>query len=77
MDETMANLQRDIAKLVRHAYSAADTATREVMGINAFLEALPRPALQMKLYVIKERPCTLQEAVAHVYVVVRGSKGRK
>ena len=51
-DETMANLGRDIAKLVPQAYPKADTATREVIGINAFLEALPRPASEMKLHLI-------------------------
>ena len=40
-DESMGDLGRDIAKLVRLAYPTADTATREVIGINAFLEALP------------------------------------
>lgn len=64
-DESMANLGRDIAKLVRLAYPAADPATREVIGINAFLEALPGPASEMKLHVIKGRPRSLQEAVAH------------
>ena len=64
-DESMANLGRDVAKLVRLAYPTADSATREVIGINAFLEALPGPASEMKLHVIKGRPKTLQEAVAH------------
>ena len=63
--ETMANLGREIAKLVRLAYPTADQATREVIGINAFLEAIPGPASEMKLHVIKGRPRTLQEAVAH------------
>ena len=62
----MADLRRDIAKLVRLAFPFADTPTREVTGINAFFEALPGPASEMKLYVIKGRPCNLQEAVAHV-----------
>ena len=64
-DESMVDLGRDIAKLVRLAYPTADTATREVIGINAFLEALPGPASEMKLHVIKGRPRNLQEAVAH------------
>ena len=64
-DESMANLGRDVAKLVRLAYPTADPATREVIGINAFLEALPGPASEMKLHVIKGRPRSLQEAVAH------------
>ena len=52
----MADLGRDIAKLVRLAYLTADTATRDVIGINAFLEALPGPASKMKLCVIKGGP---------------------
>ena len=64
-DESMADLGRDIAKLVRLAYPTADVNTREVIGINAFLEALPGPASEMKLHVIKGRPRNLQEAVAH------------
>lgn len=64
-DESMVDLGRDLAKLVRLAYPTADTTTREVIGINAFLEALPGPASEMKLHVIKGRPRNLQEAVAH------------
>ena len=64
-DESMTDLGRDIAKLVRLAYPTADMTTREVIGINAFLEALPGPASEMKLHVIKGRPRNLQEAVAH------------
>jgi hypothetical protein len=64
-EESMSNLGRDIAKLVRLAYPTADIATREVIGINSFLDALPGPASEMKLHVIKGRPRTLQEAVAH------------
>ena len=64
-EESMVDLGRDIAKLVRLAYPTADTATREVIGINSFLEALPGPASEMKLHVIKGRPRNLQEAVAH------------
>ena len=37
----------------------------EVIGINSFLKALPGPASEMKLHVIKGRPCTLQEAVTY------------
>ena len=62
----MVDLERDMAKLVRLVYPIADTATREVIGFNSFLEALPGTASEMKLHVIKGRPCTLQEAVAHV-----------
>ena len=54
-----------MAKLVRLAYPTADAATREVIGINSFLEALPGSVSKMKLHVIKGRPHTLQEAVAH------------
>ena len=64
-EESMVDLGRDVAKLVRLAYPTADAATREVIGINAFLEALPGPASEMKLHVIKGRPRNLQEAVAH------------
>ena len=63
--ESMLTLGREIAKLVRQAYPTADAATRETLGINSFLEALPGPASEMKLHVIKGRPRTLQEAVAH------------
>ena len=38
----MVDLGRDVAKLVRLAYPTADAATREVIGINSFLEALVR-----------------------------------
>ena len=54
-DETMANLGRDAAKLVQLVYQTADPATREVIRINAFLEALPGPASEMKLHVMKGR----------------------
>ena len=64
-DESITDLGRDIAKLVRLAYPSADLATREVISINSFLEALPGPASEMKLHVIKGRPRNLQEAVAH------------
>ena len=64
-DESMVDLGRDIAKLVRLAYPTADPSTRDVIGINSFLEALPGPASEMKLHVIKGRPRNLQEAVAH------------
>ena len=39
-DESMANLGSDVVKLVWLAYPTAVTATREVLGINAFLETL-------------------------------------
>ena len=64
-DESMVDLGRDVARLVRLAYPTADVATREVIGINTFLESLPGPATEMRLHVIKGRPRSLQEAVAH------------
>ena len=78
-DESMTDLGREIAKLVRLAYPTADAATKEVVGINAFLDALPGPAADMKLHVIKGRPRTLQEAVAHATEVdaVIQAEGRK
>ena len=78
-EESMTDLGRDIAKLVRLAYPTADAATKEVVGINIFLDALPGPAADMKLHVIKGRPRTLQEAVAHATEVdaVIQAEGRK
>ena len=64
-DETMADLGRDLARLVQLAYPQADMATRETLAINAFLDALPGPAIEIRLHVIKGRPKTLQEAVAY------------
>ena len=43
-EESMVDLGRGVAKLVRLAYPTANTATREVISINSFLEALPGPA---------------------------------
>ena len=63
--ESMAELGRDIARLVNLAYPQADMATRETLSINAFLDALPGPAIETRLHVIKGRPRTLQEAVAY------------
>ena len=51
--ETISDLGRDIGKMVRLAYPTADQNTREVIGINSFLDALPGPASEMKLHVIK------------------------
>ena len=65
----MANLERDVAKLIWLTYSTAHSATREVIGINAFLEALPSPASCFLFHVIKERPQTFQEAVAYAIEV--------
>ena len=61
----MAELGRDIARLVNLAYPQADVATRETLSINAFLDALLGPAIETRLHVIKGRPRTLQEAVAY------------
>ena len=63
--ESMAEMGRDIARLVNLAYPQADVATRETLSINAFLDALPGPAIETRLHVIKGRPRTLQEAVAY------------
>ena len=49
----MAVLGRDIARLVQLAYPQADMATRETLSINAFLDALPDPAIETRLHVIK------------------------
>ena len=59
------DLGRDVAKLVRLAYPSSRCCNKGRIGINAFLEALPGPASEMKLHVIKGRPHNLQEAVAH------------
>ena len=64
-DESMAELGRDLARLVQLAYPQADPTTRETLAINAFLDALPGPAIETRLHVIKGRPRTLQEAVAY------------
>ena len=78
-EESMVDLGRVVAKLVRLVYPTADAATREVIGINSFLEALPGPASGMKLHIVKGRPHTLQEAVAHateVDAVVGAESGK-
>ena len=64
-NETLADLGRDIARLTRLAYPSADQATRETIGINAFLDSLPGPAIEIRLHVVKGHPNTLQEAVAY------------
>ena len=63
-DETLAALGRDIARLTRLAYPRADPATRETIGINAFLDSLPGQSIEIRLHVTKSHPMTLQEAVA-------------
>ena len=67
--ESLADLGRDIARLTRLAYPNADQATRETIGINAFLDSLPGPAIEIRLHVIKGHPATLQEAVAYAMEV--------
>ena len=63
-EESLAELGRDIARLTRLAYPQADNITRETIGINAFLDSLPGPAMEIRLHVTKSHPPTLQEAVA-------------
>ena len=48
----MADLGQDVGRLVRLAYLSADGSTREIIGVNAFLDALPGPATEIKLHVI-------------------------
>ena len=67
--ESMTALGRDIARLVRFAYPTADENTRETIGINAFLDALPGTALEVRLHVAKGRPTTLQQAIAYAMEV--------
>lgn len=68
-DESLTTLGRDIARLVRLAYPTADVNTRETIGINAFLDALPGSALEIRLHVVKGRPLTLQQAIAYAMEV--------
>ena len=67
--ESLATLGRDIARLTRLAYPQADQATRETIGINAFLDAQQGPAIEIRLHVMKGHPRTLQEAVAYAMEV--------
>ena len=62
--ESLTTLGRDIARLVRYAYPTADNNTREIIGVNAFLDALPGSALEIRLHVAKGKPDTLQQAMA-------------
>ena len=48
----MTDLGQDVAGLVRLAYPAADGSTREVIGVNAFLDGLPGRASEIKLHMI-------------------------
>ena len=67
--ESLTSLGRDIARMVRFAYPTADDGTRETIGINAFLDALPGSAMEIRLHVVKGRPRTLQQAVAYAMEV--------
>ena len=67
--ESLVDLGRDIARLTRLAYPTADPVTRETIGINAFLDSLPGPAIEIRLHVIKGHPATLQEAIAYAMEV--------
>jgi hypothetical protein len=62
--ESLAELGRDVARLIRLAFPTADLATREMVGINAFLDAIPGPAIEVRLNVLRGHPSTLLEAVA-------------
>ena len=62
--ESLAELGRDVARLIRLAFPTADLATREMVGINAFLDAIPGPAIEVRLNVLRGCPTTLLEAVA-------------
>lgn len=68
-EESLVDLGRDVARLTRLAYPHADTATRETIGINAFLDSMPGPAIEIRLHVIKGHPATLQEAIAYAMEV--------
>ena len=67
--ESLVLLGRDIARLTRLAYPAADQVTRETIAINAFLDALPGPAIEIRLHVMKGHPKTLQQAIAYAMEV--------
>ena len=63
-DESLPELGRDISRLIRLAYPTADMATKETIGINAFLDAIPGPAIEVRLNVLRGHPTTILEAVA-------------
>ena len=72
----MADLGKDIGRLVNLAYLQADMASRETLSINPLLYALPEPAIKTRLNVIKRRLCTLKEAVANateIYAVLQAT----
>ena len=59
----MADLRWDVSRLIRLAYMLADGFTRDVIGVNAFLDALPGPASEIKLHVIWGWKLTFDEGV--------------
>ena len=50
---------------MKQAYPSVDGSTREVIGVNAFLDALPGPASENKLHMIWGQLRNLQEVMAH------------
>jgi hypothetical protein len=62
--ESPAELGRDIARPIRLSFPTADLATREMVRINAFLDAIPIPAIEVHLNALRGHPITLLEAVA-------------
>ena len=67
--ESLTSLGRDISRMVRFAYPTADDPTRQTIGINAFLDALPCGAIEIRLHVAKSHPRTLQQAIAYAMEV--------
>ena len=70
-NEPLPELGHDIA------YPLADQAIRETIGINAFINAMPGPAIEIQLHIICGQPKSLQEAVAdalEVDAVLEASK---
>ena len=67
--ESLTTLGREVARMVRLAYPTADQVTRETIGINAFLDALPGHSIEIRLHVIKGHPKTLHEAIAYALEV--------
>ena len=78
-NKPLPELGRDTAGLVHQAYSLADQATRDTSGINAFMDAMPGPAIETGFHIIRGQPKSLQEAVAYaqeVDAVLEASKLR-
>ena len=48
----MAELGKDVARLVRLAYLSVDGSTTEVIRVNAFLDALPGLVSEIKLLMV-------------------------